>query len=176
MSVFRVIYVHENFQRSRFWHPWQPNLLDRREIQSDCQGVRQRFERWENHRLRPRLARRSWLNSQNDFFRDFFLKIHWRNRQNLNILGNNKIQIFNKCLNFLFFVLETQVWTAGGWFSGLAVDWLSHNIYWTDTGTKRIEVARVDGKFRRPVIWKGLHEPRSIAVDPNLGYGSSSVS
>ena len=28
---------------------------------------------------------------------------------------------------------------------GLAVDWVARNLYWTDTGTDRIEVSRLNG-------------------------------
>lgn len=49
------------------------------------------------------------------------------------------------------------------------MDWLAHNIYWTDMGTKRIEVAKTDGNYRRAIIWTKLQEPRSIAVDPIEG-------
>ena len=32
---------------------------------------------------------------------------------------------------------------------GVAVDWVARNLYWTDTGTDRIEVARLTGAFRK---------------------------
>lgn len=53
--------------------------------------------------------------------------------------------------------------------AGLAVDWVAHNIYWADTGSKRIEVARLDGSSRKVLLWKGVEEPRSIALDPSQG-------
>lgn len=34
---------------------------------------------------------------------------------------------------------------------GVAVDWSARNIYWTDTGTDRIEVARLSGKHRKVI-------------------------
>lgn len=37
---------------------------------------------------------------------------------------------------------------------GIALDWISRNIYWTDTGTDRIEVARLEGGFRKVIIGK----------------------
>lgn len=49
---------------------------------------------------------------------------------------------------------------------GLAVDWVAENLYWTDAGTDRIEVSRLDGKYRKILISRGLQEPRAIAVDP----------
>jgi len=51
----------------------------------------------------------------------------------------------------------------------MAVDWVAHNIYWTDTGSKRIEVARLDGRSRKVLIWKDIDEPRSLALDPREG-------
>lgn len=36
---------------------------------------------------------------------------------------------------------------------GVAVDWVARNIYWTDTGTDRIEVATLNGKHRRVIYF-----------------------
>ncbi|XP_020911652.1 low-density lipoprotein receptor-related protein 6-like [Exaiptasia diaphana] len=54
---------------------------------------------------------------------------------------------------------------------GLAVDWTSQKIYWTDSGieTNRIEVANYDGKHRKVLFWQNLDQPRAIAVDPRSG-------
>ena len=53
---------------------------------------------------------------------------------------------------------------------GFVIDWVSRNMFWTDTGTDRIEVARLDGSSRRVIISDRLDEPRAIAVDPMNGY------
>lgn len=55
-------------------------------------------------------------------------------------------------------------------YAGLTIDWSGQNIYWTDTTTQRIEVARLDGSSRRTLIWQGLKKPKSIALDPKKGY------
>ncbi len=52
---------------------------------------------------------------------------------------------------------------------GIAVDWIAQNIYWTDPGTARIEVARVDGLARRVLVSTGLSKPRAIVLDPEKG-------
>lgn len=52
---------------------------------------------------------------------------------------------------------------------GIAVDWVAHNLYWTDTGTDRIEVARLNGTSRKVLISEDLDEPRAIVVDPISG-------
>jgi low density lipoprotein receptor-related protein 5/6 len=54
---------------------------------------------------------------------------------------------------------------------GMAVDWVAHNLYWADTGSKKIEVARLDGSFRKVLFWEQVEEPRSLALDPREGYG-----
>ena len=51
----------------------------------------------------------------------------------------------------------------------LAVDWIAHNLYWSDTGTRRIEVVRLEGCHRKVLIWQDLVEPRCLALDPARG-------
>ena len=55
---------------------------------------------------------------------------------------------------------------------GVAIDWVARNIYWTDTGTDRIEVARLNGSYRKIIISEELLEPRAIVVDPLDGLAS----
>ena len=52
---------------------------------------------------------------------------------------------------------------------GIAVDWVARNVYWTDTGTDRIEVARLNGTSRKVLISENLDEPRAIVLDPMGG-------
>ena len=52
---------------------------------------------------------------------------------------------------------------------GLACDWLGKKLYWTDSETKRIEVANLDGTFRKVLYWNELDQPRAIALDPLNG-------
>uniref|UniRef100_A0A9J8BFY3 Low density lipoprotein receptor-related protein 1Ab n=1 Tax=Cyprinus carpio carpio TaxID=630221 RepID=A0A9J8BFY3_CYPCA len=53
---------------------------------------------------------------------------------------------------------------------GLAVDWVSRNLFWTsyDTNKKQINVARLDGSFKNAVI-HGLDKPHSLVLHPILG-------
>ena len=53
---------------------------------------------------------------------------------------------------------------------GLAVDWLSRNIYFTDAEQRTIEVASLNGKYRKILVNTNLKNPRGIAVDPIDGY------
>lgn len=57
--------------------------------------------------------------------------------------------------------------------AGLAVDWITDKLYWTDDGSNRIEVSNLDGKMRSILIWEHLDKPRDIIVDPIGGYVSS---
>jgi len=50
--------------------------------------------------------------------------------------------------------------------AGLAVDWVTSKLYWTDAGTNRIEVSTLDGSMRGLLVWEGLDKPRDIVVDP----------
>ena len=56
-----------------------------------------------------------------------------------------------------------------GQVDGLAVEWESGLIYWTDYIFERIEVARTDGLYRRTLFYTNLYNPRGIAVDPKSG-------
>lgn len=76
--------------------------------------------------------------------------------------------IFNVFLNGSG--MEEVVTTQVDHPDGLAVDWLGRNLYWTDTGTDRIEVARLDGSFRKVLISRYLDEPRDITLDPIHGW------
>lgn len=54
---------------------------------------------------------------------------------------------------------------------GLAYDWLGKNIYWVDSITNTLEVARYDGRHRKILIHDDglLDQPRGIALDPARG-------
>ena len=53
---------------------------------------------------------------------------------------------------------------------GLAVDWISRNIYFNDSESRTIEVASLNGLYRKVLIKSHLTNPRGIAVDPIDGY------
>lgn len=51
---------------------------------------------------------------------------------------------------------------------GVAVDWISRRLYWTDSEKDTVEVASLDDPAQRTVIArKYLVNPRGIAVDPH---------
>ncbi|XP_014248480.1 low-density lipoprotein receptor-related protein 6 isoform X2 [Cimex lectularius] len=52
---------------------------------------------------------------------------------------------------------------------GVAVDWRAQNLYWTDSGTDRIQVLRLQTTFSKVLINSGLVEPRAIVVAPDEG-------
>lgn len=55
---------------------------------------------------------------------------------------------------------------------GLAIDWIHDKLYWTDSGTSRIEVANLDGTHRKVLLWQNMEKPRAIALHPIEGYGT----
>lgn len=50
--------------------------------------------------------------------------------------------------------------------AGLAYDWLTNKLYWTDAGTNRIEVANANGSMRTLLAWENIDKPRDIVLDP----------
>uniref|UniRef100_A0A2S2P0K4 Low-density lipoprotein receptor-related protein 6 n=2 Tax=Schizaphis graminum TaxID=13262 RepID=A0A2S2P0K4_SCHGA len=62
-------------------------------------------------------------------------------------------------------ILNTGIITP----DGLACDWLTKKIYWTDGDTNRIEVASLDGKYRKVLYWEDIDQPRAIALVPMDG-------
>ena len=42
----------------------------------------------------------------------------------------------------------------------MAVDWINRNLYWSDSHTIRMEVATLDGDFRRSLYIERLSKPR----------------
>lgn len=63
-------------------------------------------------------------------------------------------------------VVQTGLSTA----EGLAVDWIGQNLYWVESNLDQIEVAKLNGSFRRTLIAGEMESPRAIAVDPRDGY------
>ena len=52
---------------------------------------------------------------------------------------------------------------------GLAVDWVHDKLFWTDSGTARIEVSNLDGSYRKVILWQNMEKPRAIAAFPEKG-------
>jgi low density lipoprotein-related protein 2 len=52
---------------------------------------------------------------------------------------------------------------------GLAYDWLSGNLYWTDNTYKWIMVSTDDGRYQKVLI-EDLTSPLGIVVHPQRGY------
>ena len=64
----------------------------------------------------------------------------------------------------------TTIITDVGVCDGLAVDWRSSQLYWTDTTYDNISVSDLDGNNQRTLFSLGLDEPRGIALDLDSGF------
>ncbi|XP_068936741.1 low-density lipoprotein receptor-related protein 2 isoform X2 [Petaurus breviceps papuanus] len=53
---------------------------------------------------------------------------------------------------------------------GIAVDWVGRHIYWSDASTNRIEVAKLDGRYRKWLVFTQLDQPAAVVVNPKLGF------
>ncbi|KAL5004150.1 hypothetical protein ScPMuIL_017606 [Solemya velum] len=56
-----------------------------------------------------------------------------------------------------------------GCVEGMSLDWLTMNLFWTDSVYKHIMVSRADGRYQNVVIDKDLDYPLGIAVHPKRG-------
>ena len=63
----------------------------------------------------------------------------------------------------------TTIISGIGVCDGLAVDWRSSQLYWTDTTYDTISISDLDGNNQRTLISSGLDEPRAISPDPDSG-------
>ena len=52
---------------------------------------------------------------------------------------------------------------------GIAIDWIHNKLFFSDSGTSRIEVSNLDGSMRKVVIYESLMKPRALAVHPTQG-------
>lgn len=52
---------------------------------------------------------------------------------------------------------------------GMACDWLTNKLYWTDIDLNKIEVVSMVDHHRKVLFWKDLDQPRAIALDPLRG-------
>ena len=55
---------------------------------------------------------------------------------------------------------------------GLAIDWISKNLYFTDNALRSITVVRLENIGHKRTIITHLGNPRAIVVDPNVGFVS----
>lgn len=82
-------------------------------------------------------------------------------RRSMNIKGVPIKQL----LIFYFKISDVIRWgleTPGG----VAVDWIHDLLFWTDSGTRRVEVATLDGSQRAVLAASDVDKPRAVAVHP----------
>jgi len=59
---------------------------------------------------------------------------------------------------------------------GLAIDWTGRNLFWTDEGLGTVNVFKLDDPTKQKVlITDKVYHPRSIVLDPKIGYVKLSV-
>ena len=59
--------------------------------------------------------------------------------------------------------------TRAGQPKGLAVDWVSRNLYWVDGLHSTVSMVNIDSRLRRTVVSSRVDRPEAIAVDPDSG-------
>ncbi|KAG1687419.1 Prolow-density lipoprotein receptor-related protein 1 [Nymphon striatum] len=71
----------------------------------------------------------------------------------------------NRTIRNIEVVVQRGLATA----EGLAVDWIGENLYWVESSLDQIEVAKLNGSFRKTLIAGDMESPRAIALDPRYG-------
>lgn len=68
-------------------------------------------------------------------------------------------------------ILQTTIVSAGVVApEDIVCDYITGNLYWTDSETNRLEVVSIFPPFHRKVlIWDDIDQPRALALAPNLG-------
>lgn len=69
----------------------------------------------------------------------------------------------------MYYIIFYQITMFCIFYIGLAVDWIAGNLYWCDSGTKRIEVSRLDGTMRKVLLWNDIRYPKNLLLDPKRG-------
>ena len=72
-------------------------------------------------------------------------------------------------MNLTSGIIENVITDNLGVVDGLAIEWESNLIYWTDYYDRRVEVATIQGKHRKVLIQGGLSNPRGLALYPKKG-------
>jgi sugar lactone lactonase YvrE len=52
---------------------------------------------------------------------------------------------------------------------GIAVDWVTGKLYWSDAWGKRIEVSDMHGRHRRALVTTDIDMPRAVVLHPYHG-------
>ena len=65
--------------------------------------------------------------------------------------------------------IKTLIMDDVGNVEGVAIDWIGRKLYWISYQSGTIEVATLDGNYRKVLINTGLENPRGMAVDPIAG-------
>ncbi|KFD53736.1 hypothetical protein M513_05441 [Trichuris suis] len=117
--------------------------------------------------LRDDLALPLATNLRNTIAVDFFYKsseplIFWTD------IATDKIyrgRLVDQALEDITVVVQHGIATA----EGIAVDWISRNLYWVDSTLDQIEAARFDGTWRTVIVSGEMQNLRALAIDPRKG-------
>ena len=58
---------------------------------------------------------------------------------------------------------------------GLAIDWISNKLYWTDATRTHVSVSDLEGEKRAVLFSDDMKRPRGIALDPTTGLVRETV-
>lgn len=72
---------------------------------------------------------------------------------------------------FLIFTFQAKVIASTGLSvpDGLAVDWVTKNIYFAESSARMIYVCNSNDSIRTTLISTDIHIPRGLAIDPRDG-------
>ena len=106
-----------------------------------------------------------WSNSRTQ---QIFTALIELNPKNYLVFDNNNYQSLINLSTLHLHHVRPIVESGLVMLSGLAVDWVNHRIFFTDSATSRIEFCNLDGSMRKVLFHQSVHKPHSIVTHPGL--------
>ncbi|KFB45646.1 hypothetical protein ZHAS_00013640 [Anopheles sinensis] len=171
------------FTKVSKYHQWILGAMNTRRYLKDLEPCKDNF-----------VASKTMCNAANKFGHSFLLVGHLNGIRRVPMNGDSDVDIINDAWVLtldhdcskgrVFWLSDTknEIWSAkydgtdqnlfithNTKSFGVAVDWISRRLYWSDYRKHTIHVASLDNRNLRSILIPDLNKPTKIAVDPYRG-------